>query len=246
MNPPDFTLDKMKYGVDEATFEKAVALYKNGKVAQVREGIRSYSGIVLGTKSYRVSVEARNYKYASCNCYLGQNGTLCKHMIALALYVIKDGKPLSSEEANQITAPSCSGNLRQPSIEELAIAKKNISLAMRYIKAYCGPSRTWEANQNSLEEGCARLSAVVAELPVHLLTAKLLVDLLLRLDKKLSIGGVDDSNGIVGGFIYEVVDVIKEYIQLDPECKNALNKLVQVDISFGWEMPLIELIDANE
>ena len=246
MNPPDFTLDKIKFSTDKATFEKAVALYLGGKVTQVREGIRSYSGVIVSTKPYRVSVEARNFKYSSCDCYLGKNGILCKHIIALSLYVAKDGEPLSAQDSNQITEPSCSRIIRQPSAEELETAKKNITATMRYIKPYHGPSSTWDANQESLEEGCSRFSAVVTGLPVHPETAKVLVDLLLRLDKKLQNSGVDDSNGIVGGFIEQVVDVLKEYVRLDPACKNAFTKLAKVGTCFGWEALLVKIIDEDD
>lgn len=45
-----------------------------------------------------------------------------------------------------------------------------------------------------MREGCARLSAVISDLPVNTQTAYLLVKLLLRLDKKLQVGGVDDAS----------------------------------------------------
>ena len=47
MNPPDFTLDKIKFATDGPTFEKAVTLYKSGKVTQIEEGIRSYTVVVV-------------------------------------------------------------------------------------------------------------------------------------------------------------------------------------------------------
>ena len=44
MNPPDFTLDKIKFATDGPTLEKAVALYESDKITQVEEeGIRSYT-----------------------------------------------------------------------------------------------------------------------------------------------------------------------------------------------------------
>ncbi len=243
MNPPDFTLDKIKFATDESTFDKAAVLYSKGKVTQITEGIRSYSGIVLGTKPYRVSVEARDFRYATCDCYLGKRDTLCKHMIALALYVVKDGKPLSDGEAKSISTPSCSGIARPISDEELAESKEQVAKAMRYIKPYNGPSRTWEASQNSLEEGCKRLSVIITELPVTQDMAKLLVDMLLRLDRKLQTGGVDDSNGIVGGFIQEAVTILLEFARLDPTCKKAFSKLATASTCFGWEEPLVQLIE---
>ena len=58
MQPPDYDLNKIKFATDGLTFGKAVALYESGKVTQFEEGIRSYSAVVLGTKPYRVSIEA--------------------------------------------------------------------------------------------------------------------------------------------------------------------------------------------
>ena len=114
MNPPDFTLDKIKFATDGPTFEKAVTLYENGKVTQVEEGIRSYTAVVKGTKPYRVSVEARRYDYGHCTCYLGANGTLCKHMVALAIHVVQDGKPLTADNKKIVQNPACSDKCSDP------------------------------------------------------------------------------------------------------------------------------------
>jgi len=239
MNPPDFTLDKIKFAADGPTFEKAVKLYESGKVTKVEEGIRLYTAVVLGTKPYRVSVEARRYDYGHCICYLGQNGTLCKHMVALAIYVVKDGKPLTLDDKKLVQNPTCSGKLGKLSNKELSSVKKTITKALSYIKPYNGPSRNWFSYQNSLSEGCNRLSAIVSDLPVSVQTTELLIDLLLRLDKKLSTGGVDDSDGAVGGFIEEVVTVLKEYVKLDQSCKKAFEKLKDKETCYGWEEPLL-------
>lgn len=239
MQPPDYDLNKIKFATDKPTFEKAVALYESGKVTQVEEGIRSYFAVVLGTKPYRVSVEARRYDYGHCTCYLGQNDTLCKHMVALAIYVVKDGKSLSEEEKKQVHNPTSSNRLGTLTDNELSEVKKTITSALNYIKPYRGPSRIWFSYQNSLEEGCNRLSTVISDLPVGVVTAQLLVDLLLRLDQKLQTSGVDDSEGVVGGFIEEVVVVLKDYAKLDPECIKAFTKLKGKETCFGWEEPLL-------
>src|SRR3989344_2060004 len=243
MQQPDYDLSKIKFATDGSTFEKAVVLYESGKVTQFKEGIRSYSAVVLGTKPYRVSIEARRYDYGHCTCYLGQNDTLCKHMVALALYVVMDGKPLTDEDKKLVDIPTCSGDLRKLEKEELATVKKSITGAIQYIKGYNGPSRTWFAYQNSLQEGCNRLSAIVSDLPVNIQSAQLLVDLLLRLDKKLISGGVDDSDGTVGEFMRETVEVLKAYAELDPSCSLAFQKLQGKETCFGWEKPLLELIN---
>lgn len=64
--PPKYDLDKIKFATDSSTFEKAVGLYEDAKVAHFEEGIAAYRAVVLGTKSYRVSVEARRYDYGHC------------------------------------------------------------------------------------------------------------------------------------------------------------------------------------
>jgi hypothetical protein len=242
MVTPKFDLDKIKFATDGPTFEKAVGLYESGKVTQFEEGIGSYSAVVLGTKPYRVSVEARRYDYGHCECYLGQNNTLCKHMVALAIYAVKNGNPLTDEDKRQISQVTCSGRLGELSKTELSKMKKEITNAMKYIKPYSGPSRIWFSYQNSLSEGCNRLSKIVSELPISEQTTKLLIDMLLRLDKKLSYGGVDDSDGTVGGFMEEVVQMLKEYAKLDPVCVKAFQELKDKETCFDWEDPLLELI----
>ena len=242
---PDYDLEKIKFSTDGSTFEKAVDLYERGKVSQFREEIRAYSAVVLGTKPYRVSVEAHRYDYGHCECYLGHNDTLCKHMVALAIYAVMRGKPLADEDKKLAGSLACSGRLGELSKEELAVTKKSITSAVRYIKAYTGPSRIWFAYQNSLSEGCNRLSAIISELPVSEQTAGLLVDMLLRLDRKLCGSGVDDSDGTVGGFIEEAVVMLQEYAKLDSRCIKAFKKLCGQKICFEWQEPLVKIFDER-
>ena len=239
---PKYDLDKIKFATDGPTFEKAVDLYEKGKVTKFEEGIGSYSAVVLGTKPYRVSVEARRYDYGHCECYLGQNDALCKHMVAVAIRAVTGGKQLTDEDKRLVSQVTCSGRLGELNKEELAAVKKETTGAMKYIKPYNGPSRIWFSYQSSLSEGCSRLSKIVSELPVGEQTAKLLVDMLLRLDNKLCRSGVDDSDGTVGGFIEETVQVLKEYSKLDPACVKAFNELKDKETCFGWEEPLLVLI----
>lgn len=239
----NYDLNKIKFATDPATFGRAVGLYESGKVTEVETLGRDYSAIVLGTKPYRVSVSARNYKHGDCTCYLGERGTLCKHMVAVALYAVMDGRPLSDGDKCLCLKVECSRRREVLNKEGLAAVKKAISAAMRHIKAYHGPSRTWFANQDSLSEGCNRLSAIVSGLPVNMQTAEILVKLLLRLDKKLCSGGVDDSNGIVGGFMSEVVGMLIEFARIDSDCIGAFKSLVGIGTTcFGWEELLIQML----
>ncbi|MEK7516911.1 MAG: hypothetical protein AAB562_04940, partial [Patescibacteria group bacterium] len=227
------------------TFEKAVDLYESGKVTKFKEDFGGFSAIVIGTKPYQVSVSVRQYDAGSCDCYLGQNDTLCKHMVAAAIRAVTAGNPLTDEDKQLITKPTCSGRLGTLSKDGFAVIKKAITGDMRYVKPYNGPSRIWFSYQNSLSEGCNRLAKLVSDLPVGEQTAKLLVDMLLRLDDKLCRSGVDDSDGTVGGFMEETVQVLKEYAKLDPSCVKTFHKLKDRETCFDWEEPLLEFIRAR-
>ena len=243
--PPTYDLNKIKFATDEATYQRAVDLYESGKVTEVKEAFGDFSAIVLGTKLYRVSVSGRRYKDAYCTCYLGEQGTLCKHAVALALYAVMGGQPLNKEDKSQRQELKSSGRKAELNSDELAAIKKSITDSMKYIKPYSGPSRTWFANQDSLREGCARLSAIISGLPANKQTADILVKLLLRLDKKLQTGGVDDSNGIVGGFMSEVVGLLIDFAQLDPACIDAFEQLCGKQTCFNWEDPLVRIFDEK-
>ncbi len=241
-----YNLDKIKYATDPATFERAVGLYEKGKIIRFKKELNGFFATVLGTKSYSVYITKAHYDRGDCSCYLGQREILCKHMVAVAIYACMDGKPLKDEDKKIIDIPMCSDKLGELPKDELLIIKKDITSARKYIKSYTGPSKTWFAYQGSLDEGCARLSKIVSDLPVSLQTTKLLVDMLLRLDKKLSTGGVDDSNGTVGGFMQDTVSMLEEYFKLDPNCIKAFEKLCEQSTCFEWEEPLIKIFNEQD
>lgn len=242
---PKYDLDKIKFATDGPTFEKAALIYESGGVRDFRDN--EMSGFLAKVKGsggnlYEVFVSARRFDDGECNCYLGENETLCKHMVAVAIRAAMGGKSLTDEDKRLVSQATSSGRLGTLSREELAAVKKEIAGAVGYIKPYNGPSRIWFAYQNSLSEGVNRLSKIVSELPVSEQTAKLLVDTLLRLDDKLCRGGVDDSDGTVGGFIEETVHVLQEYAKIDPSCANVFRELKDKETCFEWEQPLLNLI----
>jgi hypothetical protein len=194
---PTYDLNKIKFATDEATFHRAVELYERRKVTRVEEAFGDFTAVVQGTQPYRVSVSGRNYRHGHCTCYIGEKGALCKHMVALALYAVLNGQPLSAEDKRQQDEVKASDRRDALSEDELVAVKASITEAMKYTKPYRGPSRTWFANQDSLQEGCNRLRAIISDLPVHPQTAVLLVNLLNRLEKKVSVNGVDDSKQVM-------------------------------------------------
>jgi SWIM zinc finger len=241
---PKYSLDKIKFGTDSATFERALGLYESGKVTKFKTNVGGFSAIVLGSKPYRVFLDDTHFNRGTCECYLGQSNTLCKHMVAVALRAVMKGKPLNDHDKQRIDIPQCSRKLGTLSEIKLAKIKTKISGALRYIKSYNGPSHTWFAYQDSLSEGCGRLSAIISDLPVSPQTAKLLVDLLLRMERKL-MTAVDDSDGTVGGCMQTIVEVLQEYGRLDPSCIREFGVLKNTgNTSFGWEEPLLKIFRA--
>ncbi len=239
---PKFDIEKIKFSVDEPTFNKAVNLYEGGKVVDFKEEFNGYSAIVEGTHPYQVSVDINHHDRGNCNCYLGMEDILCKHMVAVAIYALFKGKKIDEQDKKISNQPICSGKLGILNREELAEIKKKITEAFRYIKPYSGPSKTWFIYQNSLTEGCGRLSALICNFPVSVQTAKLLVDILMRAEKKILDGGVDDSDGTVGDFMTLTVEVLKEYARLNPDCVESFKTLKNLSTSFGWEEPLVKLM----
>jgi hypothetical protein len=241
----NYDIKKIKFSIDERTFARAVGLYESGKVTEVEASGIYYSAVVLGTTPYRVSVSARNHKIGHCTCYLGQKDMICKHMIALAVHAVMDGKPLVGEDKQASRKVECSGRHEELDKEALAAIKVSITASIRYIKPYSGPSRTWFAYQDSLSEGCNMLSAIVSDLPVNKAAAEILVNLLSRLDRKLRVGGVDDSDGTVGGFMQEVVRMLIEFARLDPSCIKTFEVLAGKETCFEWDEPLVRMVDEN-
>ena len=246
VNNIGYTLEKIKFATDGATFEKAVDLYEKGKVNHFKTDTFGFFAIVKGGGKYEVSVSRTHYDKGDCDCYLGREGILCKHMVAVALQALLGGKSLNKDEKTIVSVPASSGVLGKITKDNLKTIKAEISDAMRCIKAYDGPSRTWFQNQHSLEEGCRRLSSIFSELPVCVDSAKTVIATLLKLDVKLSRGGVDDSNGIVGDFIQSAVVMLQDYAKIDPLCINAFKVFEDKETCFQWEEPLVALAKSQQ
>ncbi len=237
-----YELEKIKFGIDNKTWEKAINLYVEGKVNNFQDAEFTFVADIQGTELYRVIVSQKSYTDGNCNCYLGQNNTLCKHMVAVAIYGLKKGLPLTAEEKTQHNEIKFSGKIGEIDQLKLDLFKAEISKAMRYIKAYSGPSRIWFTYQDNLTEGCNRLAAIFSSLPVSQQITRLIIKVLLRLDNKLNTGGVDDSDGTVGGFIEDAANLLIEFAKAKPDCKKEFAALKGKETCFGWEEPLLKLL----
>lgn len=89
MEKPKFSLQDIKYATDDAIFGRANKLFELGKVKNIKENPRDYSATVQGTSPYKVSLSKKDVLMSDCTCYMGKNDLLCKHVLALALAVLK-------------------------------------------------------------------------------------------------------------------------------------------------------------
>lgn len=96
-------------------------------------------------------------------------------MIAVATFALKKGKHLTEQEKTQTNKVKFSSKVGELRPGESSLFKAEISGAMRYIKAYGGPSRIWFAYQDSLTEGCNRLANILSQLPASRQTAGLII-----------------------------------------------------------------------
>jgi hypothetical protein len=53
---PLYDLDKIKFSIDQGTFDRAIDLYEKGRVTKFIEDFRGYSAIVLGGQVYMIYV----------------------------------------------------------------------------------------------------------------------------------------------------------------------------------------------
>ncbi len=240
----EYDIEKIKYAIDSGTFERAVDLYASGKVTNVHDQGREVIATVRGGQSYRVSVSKSHFDAGGCECYLGQKDHLCKHMIALAIHCATNGKQLHEEDTKPVGEMQCSCRMGTLSKEELRIAKSDITAALRSIKPYSGPSRIWFAYQDSLMEGARRVATIFSKFPVSEQTSLLVVQTLLRIERKL-MNGVDDSDGTVGGCIEQGVIMLEEYARHDRVCIKSFRQLCGLQTSFGWEDPLVKIVDEG-
>ena len=238
---PKYNLEKIKFASDPDTFRRAVEIYENGGISDFQELIACYTAKVTGKNTYTVSIENRDFRLGSCDCYVGKNNYLCKHLIALGIYVVLRGKPLDQKLKQDTSVLAFTNRLGQLSPQELKDVKKSITHSLSYLKSYTGPSKIWFAYQDKLSEGVHRLTEIVSDFPVSKQTSDILVDLLLRLGNKLATT-IDDSDGTVGGFANELVAMLQEYAKLDPACKASFKAFKTKETGFGFEVPLREML----
>ncbi len=234
---PSYSVADIQLDVGDHEFKKGVKILEGGGVKNVRNDKHSFYADVVGSKAgqwYSVSVSAKEFDRGDCTCYLGCNDQLCKHMVALAIHVVREFSPQGAEEIVQpLDQAVCSGEVRNIKPDEIDKIKVNITKALKYVKPYSGPSRTWFQYQDSLSRGCRLLLLTLSDLPVCEKSVDIIVDVLKRLERKL-MNGVDDSDGTVGGCIEEVVELLNLFSDINPSLISYINKKIPQGEMFDW------------
>lgn len=232
---PKFSYDDVKFSTDRAIVARALKLFTDRKVQDFRE-LRSgdYAATIIGTEPYKVLLDNKRIDNANCTCYMGQNDQLCKHVLALALYVLHRAK-LIDERGGPIGV----AKLRQGD------ACDHIAAALRKIRGYTGSSRVWFAYQRKLGVAAGMIQDAVVLLEPTLDDTKYLWKLVLKLSRKLSDGGVDDSDGIIGNTIYCIIERITNAARADSEIMRWARQHCVEDTGFGFEEDLQRSLSAS-
>jgi len=231
MKQPNFSYQDIKYSIDQSTISRAENLFKSNKVQNISEYSRGYNAVVQGTSPYHVNLSYRSIEESSCDCYMGQNDYLCKHILALAFAILK----LSGKKENV-------ENISPNNIED---AKLLVSKGLKFIKSYNGSSRSWFSYQHDLYTGSVIIEDAIKNLQPNKENSKYIWSIALKLSKKLSNGGVDDSDGTVGGLIISIVNQCAKYANKNPQLKILIKDFTKDYTGFGFEEILMDLLENS-
>ncbi len=221
---PKFSYIDIKSAVSPATFQKAKDLFGSGAVKNFETQGRGYTAqVISGSKKYRVLLSRGDIMNSDCNCYAGENGYICKHVLAVGLKAFD----YFSLPAEDLSAP-----------KNLSEVKKLVNQGMRKIKAYVGPSKHWDKYVHSLDTGSMIIVEAIQNLEATKENAKYLWQLVLRLSRKLSHGGVDDSDGIIEGCINKIMRKIINMTKENEELIVLLHSFADDYTGFGFEEDL--------
>lgn len=228
MKQPNFTFQDIKYSANEAMFQRAKELFESGKIQNLEENSYGYSAKVQGSSIYQVELSYKNIDQGYCDCYMGEQDILCKHLLAVGLAVLN-----ISGKVNE------TGNISPKNLPEVKLL---VSKAFKKIKPYEGPSKIWFSYQRSLEVSAGEILEATQNLLANKENADYLWKLVMKLSYKIAYTGIDDSNGTIGNCIFEIVQQLGKFAKQKPELKPILQKFTQMDTGFGFEEELAELI----
>jgi hypothetical protein len=173
----------VRYGVDPGTFVRGLRLFTDGAVKNFQHHPGFITSQVQGGDLYRVGITPNSFERADCTCYVGQDDILCKHVVALALEILKK-RQIVDDEGNNLNP--------QFDLNTESGAKAQINTGFRKIIPYVGPSKKWFEYQGKLALGSNLITDTLNSFASNKENIKYLWTLVVKISKKLSHGGVDD------------------------------------------------------
>lgn len=233
---PQYTISDIRLSIGDKEYHKWLDLYESKQVSDIREDIDGWIATVQGTQLYRVSVGARYWDHGSCSCYIGQRNEVCKHLIALAIAVTKaHGKWEDTYEGMELDTAYCSGEIREIIEDERIQIKSGIREAMKLIRSYNGPSSTWFAYQNHLQQWSRMLLLALSDLPICHASVDICLTTLNKLDKKLCDWWIDDSDGTVWGAMDQMMEILCLMSDIHPSIIPYILKKLPEWQTWDWD-----------
>lgn len=223
--PPHFTRHDILYATDELIVARARDLFLKGKVELLSCHERGYFAVVSGTKPYHVSLSTKRVDMGTCDCYMGKRDEFCKHLLALAWYVLIKANPDAA---------------KPPQLTEKE-AKKQIVAGTRKFTGFGGGSREWWSYQQKLDIGAGMIEEALLHLPNEKRTITYLWNLVVKLCTKIQ-HGVDDSNGTCGECITTILHKITEVASSREAWREYAITHCTDDTGFGFEDELHALL----
>ena len=109
-----------------------------------------------------------------------------------------------------------------------------------FIKSYGGSSKKWFEYTYNLLKGARIIIYTLSKLPVCKTSAKYCIDLLIKIDEKMT-HGIDDSDGSMGNLIEQIIDLLRMFINLKPELEIYIKNNFPQKTNFGWEIELFKI-----
>lgn len=235
MLQPSYTLKDIQLSVDGKEFDKGLKLFKDGKVGAIKETYSGFEAIVSGTEKYTVEVESNNFEHGDCDCYLGQNNYLCKHMLALAIATVHKYSPQDVAVIDHpLNQAVCSEKVKEVTTQELSEVEDEIKIGLSHIKSWSGPSKKWFEYQDNISKGSRIILLALSKLPVCEKSATVCIALLKKLEKKL-LGPVDDSDGTVGNLMEEIVELLCLFANFKKDLGPYIAKSLPKGEVYNWE-----------
>jgi len=234
---PGFTIETLTNMVGPLIYLRGADLFRFGEVGKIKttsgsQNERVYQAYVQGSRQYTVRTSSHKISRAdrsTCTCPMGEKKEICKHIIALGLAVLH-----RSYQAYRSENP--------PSLDEV---KDQVSEGFLYIYGSPDSSSVYFLYQRDLAMGGELVVNAIESLSANMENAKYVWRVICSLSDKLAHEGIDDSDGVVRGYVDILIDHLVAYAETSKELRRFLQGHCTEKTGFGFEDDLQEQLKQN-